>query len=139
MHAMQLKSTLINIRHTAAPAAIAAAMIQTGVLYSISVYVTAICKIKASNSIRPNHNEQILLCFSIFKISVTSAAEERGVSTIGKMKNTYTILIRRPEVKRGLERTKLRSEDNIKMSIKLDVRVWTRFNCFRTWSIGGLL
>jgi hypothetical protein len=129
---MQHKNTPINTRPTAA-------MIQTGLSPTISMNVTVICKIKTRNCIRPTHNEQVLLCVSIFKISVTPIAEEWGVSTIGKMRNTYTILIRSPEGKRGLGRTKRRSEDNIKMSIKLDARVWTRFICFRTWSIGGLL
>jgi hypothetical protein len=56
------------------------------------------------------------------------------------MRNAYTILIRKPEVKRPLVRLWSRWEANIKIDVKeTGMRMWTGFIWFRIRSKFGLL
>jgi len=61
------------------------------------------------------------------------------VARVGQVRNTQQILIRIPEEKIPLGRSKRRWDDNIKMDLKWNVGVWAGLHLFRVGSSCGLL
>jgi hypothetical protein len=57
----------------------------------------------------------------------------------GEKRNAYMVLVRRPEGKRHLGRSRHRWGDNINMNLKYDDRAWTESLWVRIWTGGRLL
>jgi hypothetical protein len=59
---------------------------------------------------------------------------------MGEGKNVYRVLVRKPEVKRLLERPRHKWKDGIKMDLsEIGWGVWTGFTRLRIGTDGGLL
>jgi hypothetical protein len=63
----------------------------------------------------------------------------RACSTNGEKRITYTILMRKPELKRPLGRPRRKWVDNIKMDLRWDAVVWNELIWLRIRTSRGLL
>jgi hypothetical protein len=61
------------------------------------------------------------------------------VARIAEERNSYRILVGKPEGKRPLGIPRRRWADNIKMDVRQDEMVWTGLISFRIGTSGGLL
>jgi hypothetical protein len=62
------------------------------------------------------------------------------VADVGEMRNTYKILVRKPEGKRSLGRPSCWWESNIKMGLRnVGTMMWNGFIWLRIWTSGELL
>jgi hypothetical protein len=104
-----------------------------GAIPPLTQYVfTVWCLVKHRNNftsyLLPNTNREII-----------SRKWAGRVALMGEIINSYRILVGKPEVKRPLGRPSRKYEYNIKMGLKWDMTVWTRFICLRIWTNGRLL